>query len=382
MSNKISDIENYIDQLEQAERDFLNSDFTNQSSTFRSVNILDRFIFIVRCLIDFCLLHLSLCFKKYKSKKIVYTAYNFCNIVNGSLEDRILKPLFTEDILFINQSKEIYISRINNSKVFNLGGLSVILSSFFIHDTSKMKYLRAYKYINNTIFKRFSKKDIYLLWFYDLNSLSIVFSKYRQRLHLIEVQHGSIINYPPYTKPAPVKAIDTFYVKNQQTIDYLRSHFCKNIDCNYHLIPYPKNNKVFTDGTHILYASTVDFSGLHPVFIKFLENNKVNDLHIQIRLHPRERTIEKKEMFAKEMTKFQVDFSFDETENWLESNKIENLIVVSPWSSTIEDAVDNGYKTVILDTIGKERFKYLIDDKNCFYSDSLEETVSLIANSY
>lgn len=376
--NNFSDIENYVNQLEKEELHFLQN--TNTANSYQPKNNFKKAIFIFHCLLDFFCLHFYLNFKKYKSKKIIYTAYNFCNMVNGELEDRIVKPLFTDNILFINQSKEIYLKKINNQKVYNIGGITKILKFLYSSENVKMKYFKSYQLINDSIFSRFLKKDIYLLWFYDLNSLSIIFSKHRQKLHLIEVQHGSIINYPPYKKPAPVKIIDTFYVKNQLTIDYLKNHLCKNFECNYNLIPYPENTKVFKEGIHILYASTVDFNGLHPVFIRFLESKKKENLNLQLRLHPRERTPDKKLMFEKKMLELNVKYTFDENENWLESNIIKNLIVISPWSSTIEDAFDNNYKTIIIDPIGKERFKHIIDNVNCFYSDDIEKTIKLIPN--
>ena len=112
-----------------------------------------------------------------------------------------------------------------------------------------------------------------MLWFYDLNSLSLIFSEYRSRVNLIEVQHGSIINYPPYVKAAPVKIADLFYVKNQSTIDYLKTHLCANFPAEYKLIPYPQNSRKFVPGLHLFYASTVEFNGLHPVSLDFLKRN-------------------------------------------------------------------------------------------------------------
>jgi len=242
-----------------------------------------------------------------------------------------------------------------------------------------MRYFKAYQVVNNSILRSLDYgKEVYLLWYYDLNSLSLIFSKQRTKVKLIEVQHGSIINYPPYIKPAPVKLIDVFYVKNQPTIDYLKAHLCKGFDCEYHLIPYPKGNRKMFPGLNILYASTVDFKGVHPVFLKFLENAKNPDLNLQVRLHPRERTPEIEELFTKQINSRGVQFVFDRTKNWISENQIENLIVVSPWSSSIEDSYDNGFTTIIIDPAGKQRFAHLIDDKKCFYSQDLEETLSRI----
>ena len=81
------------------------------------------------------------------------------------------------------------------------------------------------------------------------------------------------------------------------------------------------------------------------------------------------------------MDKLNINYKFDETENWLETNHIDNLIIISPWSSTIEDAYDNNYKTIIIDKSGKERFNNLIDNINCYYSNDLENTLKLINKS-
>src|SRR5690606_19389980 len=115
----------------------------------------------------------------------------------------------------------------------------------------------------------------------------------------IEVQHGSMINYFPYIKKSPLKVIDTFYIKNQATIDFLKNHLCKDYDCQYKLIPYPTPKRFAKPGKHILYASTVELNGVHPEFLKFLNDYKNNDLTVYIRLHPREK--DKKEFFKNQL---------------------------------------------------------------------------------
>ncbi len=379
---KITEIEKYINELRLEEEQFKQGLNNNNSSNHDNQSFLRRsFInvsFIARSALDYIFLRLALKHKKNKSKRIVYTAYNFCNKVNGKYEDRIVKPLFSDNIIFINTSKERFIKSINDQKVYNPGGLVKVLSIVF-RGTKQMRFYKAYQTINDSIIKNLDQgKEIFLLWYYDLNSLSIIFSKLREKVRLVEVQHGSIINYPPYIKPAPIKIIDVFYVKNQPTIDYLREHLCKGFDCEYHLIPYPKGFRKIFPGLHILYASTVDFKGVHPVFLQFLENTKITDLNLQVRLHPRERTPEFEELFTRQISSCGVKFSFDKTKNWISENQIENLIVVSPWSSSIEDSYDNGYKTIIIDPAGKQRFAHLIDNNKCFYSQDLEETLTVI----
>ena len=120
---------------------------------------------------------------------------------------------------------------------------------------------------------------------------------------------------------------------------------------------------------HLLYASTLEFNGLHPVFKDFLRRNTNKELHVIIRLHPRE--MDKKDLFSQELSEYRIKYEFDNSKNWLEGNNIKNLIVISPWSSIIEEAVDNEFTSIIIDKVGKHRYGSLIDNKNCFYSEDL-----------
>ena len=379
---RIKEIEAYIHELQTDELIFknqkseININNNRNSNLARDISLIKHIVFSI---IDFISLFIFVRINMggIKNKKIVYTAKNFCTEKNGVLEDRIVKPLFTENILFINQSKEIRLKRVNNQKVYNLGGLVKLKSHLFYRKQSRlMRIFSSYRSVNDSIIKHLTGSELYMLWFYDLNSLSLVFSKHRDHIKLIEVQHGSIINYPPYVKPAPVKIADLFYVKNQPTIEYLKSHLCLNHPSEYKLIPYPKGDRKHVPGIHILYASTVEFNGLHPVFKDFLARNVRPDLNVIVRLHPRER--DKEVLFTEQLNKYNVSFEFDHSKNWLEGNAIENLIVVSPWSSTLEDAYDNGFIAMTIDMVGRERFKHLIDNVKFFYSDDLSSTLDFI----
>ena len=125
---------------------------------------------------------------------------------------------------------------------------------------------------------------------------------------------------------------------------------------------------------HVLYASTIEFNGLHPVFREFLSQNRDENLHVIVRLHPRER--DKEDLFRELLSQYNVNYEFDQSKNWLEGNKIKNLIVISPWSSTIEDSCDNGFITIVIDPVGKERYAHLIDAERCFFSGDLRMTIS------
>lgn len=331
---------------------------------------------------DYLLLQTTLrcCKKRFSQKHFVYTAINFCTNDNGILNDRVVRPIFDKDLVFISHAKEYAISKINQQKVYNIGGMVKLVANLcYRQHSTKMRIFLAYKKINNSILKHLSGNEVYSLCYYDLNGMSLVLSDYRKNIVLGEVQHGSIINYPPYVEPSPFKIADIFYVKNEHTISYLRQHLCRDFNPAYRLIPYPKVDRHITPGVHVLYASTVEFGGFHPVFLRFLEEQAFDRLHIIVRLHPRERGRE--DVFRRELDARRVSYEFDHSRNWLESTTIKNLIVVSPWSSTIEDSYDNGFVTVTIDPVGRERYRHLIDGKRCFYSDRLLMTLELILRS-
>jgi hypothetical protein len=377
----IKTIERYINQLIEDETNFKNQSILEKSNPKRTTisYSIKKFINFITLLIvsifDFTILLIKICFLKnsIKNKKIVFTAKNFCNLKNGKLVDRVVKPLFSEDIIFINSSKEYILGNINNQKVYNIGGITKVLFYFLKGSDNNLKYFRAYSIVNNCILRNLKEQYLYILWFYNLSSLSIIFSKYRKNFILCEVQHGSIINYPPYSKPSPIKIADIFYVKNEKTIDYLKEHLNKNYDCEYRLVPYPMIDRKFVPGIHLLYASTVEFNGIHPVFLDFLSRANFENLNVIIRLHPREK--EKKFFFRSQIEPFNVNFEFDESENWLIGNPIKNLIVISPWSSSIEDSYDNEFITIIIDPVGRQRYEHLIDNNLCFYSDDIFKTL-------
>jgi hypothetical protein len=378
------EIEKYIETLINEELEFkksgliLKDDSSQEGKISFALRVLSFLNLLFHSLVDFIQLYLMVRFGQdsLKGKKIVYTAKNFCNVVDGKLVDRVVRPLFTDNIIFINPSKEYLLEKINGQKVYNLGGLVKLLSYFYHDQVQFMRIFKAYRWVNNAIIKYLAQYEVYILWFYNLNSLSLIFSNFRQNITLIEVQHGSMVNYPPYAKQAPIKTADIFYVKNQSTIEYLKIHLCLNFPAEYRLIPYPKGNWNFVPGIHVLYASTIEFNGLHPIMKKFLADFDKTNLDLIVRLHPREK--EKESLFVEQLEQYKVKYKFDRSENWLEGNTIENLVVVSPWSSSIEDSYDNGFVTIIIDPVGRERYKHLIDNQCCFYSDDLAYTISNI----
>lgn len=337
--------------------------------------------FILRSILDCIILGCVLTWYAItrKDKRLVYTARNFCTERDGTLQDRIVTFLPTPTLVFINPSKEYTLSAINGKRVYNVGGVVKLLRRLCYKNESEiMSSFKAHRWVNDAILCAFRGKEVYTLCYYGLNGLSLAFSKHRDRIQVIEVQHGSIINYPPYVKPSPVKVADVFYVKNEPTIKYLKTHLCRHYPCEYRLVPYPKKTRRVAPGLHLLYASTVEFNGLHPVFERFLSGHRFQDLTLTLRLHPRER--DKEDVFARQLSDCGVPFKFDRSQNWLEGNDIENLIVVSPWSSTLEDAYDNGFVAITIDPVGRKRFEHLIDESRFLYSDDLAATIQSLRN--
>ncbi len=377
----IRDIEEYITEIQGAERSFRNQDKSVPSSA--TENLIIRLIKQCSCFVlsslDIIQLAYILWFRRewLKSQRIVYTGLGSCIEVDGTLEDRIVKPLFSDNIIFINSQKNTRIKRINNQRVFNLGSLVKFFSTIGYWSLSKkMKVFKAYSDLNDLILRKLDGNEVYVICLWEMNTLSIMFSKFRSHFTLIKIQHGSMIDYPPYVKPAPIKIADLLYVKNKPTIEFLKKHLCSNYPTEYKLIPYPNTDRRWVSGTHLLYASTIEMNGLHPVFTNFLEMNDDPDLHVIIRLHPRE--MDKKERFKAALNGYKGVFAFDESKNWLEGNKIRNLIVISPWSSALEEAFDNGFIAITIDPVGKSRFKHFVDNKQFFYTDDLGSTLRLI----
>jgi hypothetical protein len=375
-------IEAYLTRLRDDELAFKEQQSTLPNPLQRGSSLrgyCSRAVFFLRSILDcFILICVLIWYGVIRAdKRLVYTARNFCTERDGKLQDRIVTFLPTSTLVFINASKQCALSTINGKRVYNVGGLVKLVSRLFYRkDSEIMSLFQAHRLVNDVILWGYGGKEVYTLWYYDLNGLALVFSRHRQRIQLIEVQHGSIINYPPYVEASPVKIADVFYVKNEATIKYLQSHLCRDYPSEYRLFPYPKKARHVVPGLHVLYASTIEINGLHPVFAKFISEYHGQDLDLTLRLHPRER--EKEELFVHQLSDCTAPFKFDRSQNWLEGTEVQNLIVVSPWSSTLEDAYDNGFVAITIDPVGRKRFQHLIDGSRFFYSDDLAATIESI----
>jgi len=312
--------------------------------------------------------------------KLLFLTKNFCVDNHGKLKIRIAPNLFDRNTFIINSSKENYIKKVEGNKVYNIGFFVGLISKLRIFSEDYvLKQFSSYEFVNDYLLKfRNAIESVNFFWFYDLNSFSLIFSKYRDHHKLVEIQHGSIIDYPPYQFPAPAKIADLFYVRNERTVAFLKNHLCKDFHCEFEIIPYFKIVRRYVPGINMLYASTIEFEGFHTVFKDFLKSSHfaASSLNLIIRLHPRERGRES--LFLIDLVGFKGRYEFDYSENWLVANAIEGLIVVSPWSSIIEEACDNKFNTITIDEIGKNRFSYLHGNPYFRFSSDLTNSISAI----
>lgn len=376
-------IENYVLKIIELGENFSSVKFDYEIPVEKRRSVIKLFFFILASICDYLRLIFRISYQNNKSSpiNIIYISPNLCTKIEDEYEVNIIKPIGFTNNLYINHSKEKYISNINSIKVYNIGFLVHILNFITKKKHSKIKYFYFYKLINDSLLKRITNCNVITLCHYDMNGLSLAFSKYRKNYTYTEIQHGGMINFFPYIDAVDFKIIDVFYVRNSQTISYLKTHLASKFEADYHIIPYPNKVLKHKEGIHILYASSIETNGFHPVFIDFLKSNKLKDLNIIIRLHPREQV--KMDLFDSQIKKYNVDYTFDLSTNWIEENSVLNLFVISPWSSVIEEAIDNGFKAIIIDKIGRERFKDYIDKEYCIYTNIISDDllVNLLNNN-
>src|SRR5690554_2474009 len=190
--------------------------FASSNSNHSKINpfklFLNNFYRISISFIDFNLLIIRIIFNSSKNYCFVYTGEGICFKVQGQYRDRILENLALENIIYINRGRDTIIKSINGIKTYNIGGM-VKLVSYILKFSNKKRFSTyyAYKIVNNSILKFAKNPKVFSLLYYNLNGLSLVFSKHRSKIQLIEVQHGAIINFPAYSEPSEIKIADIFY---------------------------------------------------------------------------------------------------------------------------------------------------------------------------
>lgn len=280
-----------------------------------------------------------------------------------------IKP--KNNYIYFSYDKYIYLKNIEGIKVYNIGIVVKLFSKLKAHKKLSLQNdFNIWYPIQNFICKRLNKNTVYIPAYSNGAGLSLVFNKYRENFKLVEVQHGSVLNYPPYSFVSNLPLIDAFYYRTEIDKCFLKDNLFAKQTVEFLQIPQeqitflPKTNRI-----EILYVSSYEFNDFHPVFKKFI-NNVAQNVFIRVRLHPRQSNLEA--VFSKQLETNNVSFEIHQYSNWHE-NLPSNTIVISPFSSVIEEAANVGLKAIIIDPLGSKRFNYLLNKENCIFSENLYE---------
>lgn len=299
---------------------------------------------------------------KFKHSKIIFTTPNIISYENF-FNERCLK-----NTSVLNYHTTKITNTFSGQKVYNIGFWSKIFNNKFLKRNRSSSTYKFYKLLLNFI----NYDEIFIPCYYDevtFNLISICNNK-----KITEIQHGSIINFFPYSRPSPIKLVDEIFVNNIQTKNYLEEHLYKDFkakvilkkDINLDSVKYCNLKEDM-----ILYCSSVEVNGIHPVLYKYLQ--KSNLFKLRIRMHPRETS---KKIFSDQLDSINIKYDFDKFNDWKDNLNNYNLIVVTPWSSIAEESTDLSIKTIIIDKIGRDRFKHLIDDNVCMYTNDLKKILN------
>jgi hypothetical protein len=315
-------------------------------------------------MLDYLKLFLLLPYAK-NIKNVIFIAPNQVNY------ERFIETQISEKSLFINYHTTKPIQGLCNS-VYNIGVLAGLVNRICNRNKQIYRTVKIYDHIYKLLYRIMRGKKVYIPCFYDCNGFALTFNTHRKSYQLIEVQHGGICNFFPYKKPVEFPLVDKIVVNNERTEKYLQSHLYKNIKTDIEILPSILRENELIDNKRlvILYCSTIETNGIHPNFLSFLRNDEDSDQYrLLIRLHPREKG--KEHIFIDQLEGIACEYEFDNSENWLNGNNYNKLIVVSPWSSVIEDAYDNNVISIVIDEFGYNRFKDIIDEKKCFYTNDI-----------
>lgn len=328
----------------------------NNSVPIKKKTFILKLSIVLRNLID--LLKFLL---KFNHGKIIFTTPNIT-----SYENFFLSRSF-KNTSVLNYHTTKIMNTFSGQKVYNIGFFAKFFNSRFIKRKESVSTFKFYKLLLNFI----NYDQIFIPCYYDEVTCNLIFICKKKKI--TEVQHGSIINFFPYTRPSPIKLVDEIIVNNIQTKNYLEEHLYKDFKVNITLKNEMKLNPVkFCNLKEnlILYCSSIEVKGIHPVLYNFLKNH--NRFKLRIRMHPRETS---REIFNDQLNFKNINYDFDEFNDWKQNLNNYNLIVVTPWSSIAEESTDLSIKTIIIDKIGRDRFKHLIDDNVCIYTNDLKKYI-------
>jgi len=347
--------------------DDLRKPINNESiTTINKKSFLSKLILVLNSLYDFTILIIiSLFFKKYNS--LIFIAPNLINYESFHLQQNL------DNSILINYHHTKRMVSFNGKKIYNIGIFVGILDRFTNRNEEiKKSIINANKFYSRFI-NRLAIEIVYIPCFYDTIGFSLIFEVNR-KFRIIEIQHGAICNFFPFSIPTTFKLVDEIFVNNERTSNYLKDFLYKNTDVNIKLKDgkkeLVKKNSSNTK-TIILYCSSIEINGIHPVLLSFLKKSKNKNFELLIRLHPREKS--NADYFRRQIDEINTPFNFDDSKECESYASQSNLFLIFTWSSIIEEDYEIGIILVMIDPFGVTRFKDIIDNQLCFYSDNLTE---------
>jgi hypothetical protein len=278
-----------------------------------------------------------------------------------------------ENALLVSYHPTKRVSRVNGKRVYNIGiligAISRLLGKKGVEDLVSISDM-----VYRPIYRPLRGKTVYIPCFHDFNGYVLMFNVHRRKYRLVEVQHGGICNYFPFREPVSFPLVDKIYVNNLRTKRYLLEHLYRDVDVEISLKDRDAavSERIDNDKPIVLYCSTIELRGIHPVMLEFLRHDRyVDNYELVVRLHPREKG--RKDAFVEQLSETKVHYRFDDSADWLIGNNYSRMIVISPWSSVLEQAYDNGIAAIVVDGLGRERFAEIIDGQILHYSDNLAD---------
>jgi hypothetical protein len=321
--------------------------------------------------LDFILLNI-----KYVSNNKNNFIFLTPNLIN--YEKYFLSQPFNKNNIFINYHSTKYLAFIEKNKIYNIGILFYVITKFFNRNIKLSSKIKNYqKFYIPKIFK-YKLENVYFPSYYDLLCMSFILYE-KRHYKIIEVQHGSIIDFFPYNQISSFKLVDKVIVNNSRTIEFLKQNLYKKIEVDFEIKKSDTFNKIRLKNSNfeILYCSSIETNGFHKNFKNYISKGK-NHLKLKIRVHPREKN--KIPQFIHELKSYKNSIEIDYNINWIENIQNNSLIIVTPWSSIAEEAYDLNIYIIIIDEVGKKRYNSIIDNKFCYFSENIEETIKTIQN--
>lgn len=311
--------------------------------------------------------YLQLIFKAIRRQHAQNIVFVSRNLV---LYERFFSGKDLESAIFINYHQTHLVRSFAGRRVFNVGVVVGAIKKILSGGQSLLRDVRLFDGLYSPIRRLLGGACVYIPCYYDASGLALILNTKRAAYEVIEVQHGSVCNFGPYSRPVSFKAADRFIALDRRSAEYVRRHLFAKVPTKVETTeaqPLEATHRIENEVPVILYCSSVEVNGIHEKFVTFLRACETKDsFRLKVRLHPRE--LDRKALFSHQLRELGISFEFDESGDWLTGNPYLHMIVVTPWSSVVEEAHRNGIPSVVLDNFGKERFGDLIDGELCWFA--------------